>query len=301
MSETQSAHGLDRPPKPGPLIPPDRRRDAPLFFVVAILVFLACLAGLAARTAWRAADEWTAALESSATAQIVSDSAEAADTDADAAADLLSRLDGVAEARVLPASESEALLAPWFGSDLPDELPAPRLIALTLDPDAPPQIEAMEAALAAEGIVAVIDDHSRWEADIARAGRAAQGLSLAVVALLAGAAGAVSVFAAQAGLAARREVIEALRVAGASDRLIAFLFLRRFGLMGLLAGAAGAALAGGALGALYLGVIRTGGLVAAPAPGWEEALVLCAAPAAAALIGAVTAWTTVIAELGRKA
>jgi hypothetical protein len=82
--------------------------------------------------------------------------------------------------------------------------------------------------------------------------------------------------------------------------LVAFLFLRRFFLMGLGAGASGAALAALALGAVYLAVSRRSGLISLPAPGLEEALVLLAAPAAAALIGAATAWITVIAELGRK-
>lgn len=286
--------------RPSPLIPPDRRRDAPLFFVVVILVFLACLAALSARAAWRATDEWTSALDSSATVQILAESGETADAEAARAAEILSALSGVAEAHALPAEEAEALLAPWFGTDLPEELPAPRLVAVTLSLDAPATADSMRAALAEAEIAAEVDDHGRWQADVARAAGAAQTLSLAVVGLLAAAACAVCAFAVQAGMAARREVIEALRVAGASDMLIAGLFLRRFLLMGLLAGAAGAALAGAAVAALYFAVTRQSGLVALPAPGIEEGVVLLAAPAAAALIGALTAWITVIAELGRR-
>lgn len=283
----------------GPLIPPDTRRSAPLFFVVATLVFLACVAGLSARAAWRASAEWTSSLEASATVQILSNNEEQADADAARAADVLSALDGVAEARALPAEEAEALLAPWFGAELPEELPAPRLVALTLSPQAPADMSALRAALESAGLTAEVDDHGRWESDVARAAAAAQALSLAAVTLLALSACAVSIFAVQAALAARRDVIEALRVAGASDRLIAFLFLRRFFLMGFLAGLAGAALAALLLGGLYLFVSEESGLIALPAPRMGEAYVLFAAPAAAALIAAATAWLTVIAELGR--
>ncbi len=286
--------------KQGPLIPPDRRHDAPLFFVVMILAFLACLAGLAALAAWRATADWTASLDAAATVQIIASTAAEAEAAAGRAADALAVLDGVAGARVLPVEETDALLAPWFGTALPDDLPAPRLVALTLAPDRPADMTAMRAALASADVDAVIDDHGRWRGDVARAAQAAQGLSLAVVALLAAAACAVCMFAVRAGLAARREVIEALRVAGARDGLIAFLFLRRFLLMGAASGASGAILAGAALGGIYLAVSRQGGLIALPAPGLDEAAVLAAAPAAAALIGALTAWITVIAELRRK-
>lgn len=296
-----SAIDADTPHRrPAPLIPPDGRRDAPLFCVVAVLVLLACLAGLSARAAWRAADEWTASLDAAATVQILAEDQEAADAGAARAAEILSGLDGVAAADALDRAEAEALLAPWFGEALPEELPAPRLVAVTLTPGADADLDAMRAALEAEGLQVEIDDHARWEDEIGRAAGAVQTLGVIVVALLAGAAGAVVVFAVQAGFAAKREAIEALRVAGAEDRLIAFLFLRRFFLVGLASGGAGAALAAAALGALYFGLSGQDGLVSLPAPGWGEALVLLAAPATSALVGAATAWITVLTELGRS-
>ncbi|WP_022697692.1 cell division protein FtsX [Euryhalocaulis caribicus] len=280
-------------PKASPLLPPDHSRDRPLFLVVTILVFLACFAGLTARSAWQAAGSWTQDLSSEATVQILPGEDDDPDALTARAAELLSGVEGIETAEPLGADESQALLSPWFGDALPEELPAPRLIAVEGAADA----EAMRSALEAENIEAVVDDHSRWEAEIARAATIAQLIALAILGLLALAAAAVIVFATGAGLAARRDVIEALKIAGAKDSYIANLFMRRFWMMGLKAGLAGAVIAGLCATGLYFAAINQTLLGSAAAPDVFDALILAAAPLVAGQIGAATAWFAVMAAL----
>jgi len=281
------------PARSGPLLPADRRRDRPLFAVIAILAFLACLAGLAAAGAWRAAEAWTDDLGAEATVQVLPGEEEDPDALAARAAEALRALDTVEAAEPLGAEAAEALLAPWFGETLPQELPAPRLVAVSGTADA----EALSRALEAEGIEAVVDDHGRWERDISRAVVAAALAALGALVLLAMAAAGVVVFATRAGLAARRAVLDALKIAGARDAFVARLFLRRFLMMGLKAGLAGALLAAAVTPGLYFAAIGGELLGDAPAPGVAEAAILAAAPLVAGALGAATAWIAVLAAL----
>ena len=237
------------PPPPagrsGALLPPDGGRDRPLFVVAAILVFLACIAALGARGAWLQAQQWTSDLESSITIQIRPTDARDTQADAEAAADIARGLPGILDAIAHDRAHAEALLAPWLGEgNLPDDLPLPLMVEVQLDTDLPAPIEALQAALDAASLPATVDDNSRWAGAVRRAARTAQTLGIAMLFLLAGAAAAVVAFAARASLAARVNVIDALHISGAQDRFIAGLFERRFFMLGLKAGAAGAFCAG---------------------------------------------------------
>ncbi|WP_417496248.1 cell division protein FtsX [Maricaulis sp.] len=237
------------PPPPaggaGALLPPDSGRDRPLFVVAAILVFLACIAALGARGAWLQAQNWTSDLESSITIQIRPIELRDAQLDAEEAARIALTVPGILGATAHDRAHAEALLAPWLGAgNLPDDLPLPLMVEVQLDPQLPPPGGALQAALDAAGLTATVDDNSRWAGAVRRAARTAQTLGLAMMFLLAGAAAAVVAFAARASLAARINVIDALHICGAEDRFVAGLFERRFFMLGLKAGIAGAACAG---------------------------------------------------------
>ena len=105
-------------------------------------------------------------------------------------------------------------------SDLED-LPVPRLVAVTLDGRHPADAQHLRAALTSQNIVATVDDHSVWIMDIRRAGEVVRWLGAGVFLLIAAAAAAVVAFATRAGLAARRDVVEVLHLAGAEDHFIA--------------------------------------------------------------------------------
>ena len=191
------------PPPPkggaGALLPPDAGRDRPLFFVAAILVFLACIAALGARGAWQQSQQWTDDLSTSLTLQVRP--AEGADVSADAqrAAEIAASIDGIAYAVARDRSHAEALIAPWLGREnIPEDLPLPLLVEVRLEPQTDAPLDALRTALEADGIRASVDDHSRWSGAVQRAATRSQSLALALLFLLAGAAAAVVAFAARA-------------------------------------------------------------------------------------------------------
>lgn len=275
--------------RPGPLLPPRDARDGSLVFVVAVLCFLACLTALAALAANRAAGGWTSQLTGSATVVVRARPNETPDSAAARAAEALSGVKGVIEARALTRDKAEELLTPWIGKDaLVEDLPIPRLVTLDLDPRLPATATALDQALKAAGVDGVVDDHSRWIADIERGAALARWAALGVFALIAAAAAAVIAFATRAGLTARADVIEVLHLSGAEARFIAGLFQWRFAGMAALAG-----LLGGT-GAVIVGAaIRTMGGGSGLAPvlplAWIDLLTPIPCPLIAAVIAGSTA------------
>jgi len=181
---------------------------------------------------------------------------------------------------------------PWLG-DVADveDLPVPRLVAVSLDPRRPAGAGALEAALKAQGVDAVVDDHSLWLKDVRRAAGVARGLGAVVFLLIAGAAAAVVAFATRAGLAAQRDVVEVLHLAGAEDGFIAGLFQLRFARIAAVAGliGAGGAMLSGALLRLFGG---SQGLTPALPIAWSDLLAALPCPLLAAGVAGVAARIT---------
>jgi cell division transport system permease protein len=284
--------------KPAPLLPPEDARDGALVFVVAVLSFLACVAIVAALGANRAAGGWRTQLVGSATVLVRPSGTETADAAAARAAEVLSGIKpGVEEADALEKEKAEALLKPWLGdTDVLQDLPVPRLVSVELDPKAPASAAVMEKALKDAGVDATVDDHSLWLKDVLHAGAMARAAALGVAGLMAAAAAAVIAFATRAGLAARRDLVGVLHLAGAEDRFIAGLFQARFARMAALAGlfgAGGAAIIGAAARAFGGGE----GLTPALPLAWSDLLVLPACPLIAALVAALAARFTALGLL----
>ncbi|PVM92538.1 cell division protein [Caulobacter radicis] len=275
--------------KPGPLLPPRDARDGALVFVVAVLCFLACLTALAALAANRAAEGWTSQLTGSATVVVRAKAGETPDSAAARAAETLAGVKGVVQAQALTKDKAEALLEPWIGRDaLVADLPTPRLVTLDLDPKAPATAEALTKALHEAAVDAVVDDHSRWIADIQRGAGLARWAALGVFGLIAAATAAVITFATRAGLAARHEVIEVLHHSGAEAGFIARLFQNRFAAM-----AASAGLLGGAA-AVIVGVAARlagggSGLTPVLPLAWVDLLAPLPCPLIAALVAGLAA------------
>ncbi|NGM50594.1 ABC transporter permease [Caulobacter sp. 602-2] len=275
--------------KPGPLLPPRDARDGALVFVVAVLCFLACLTALAALAANRAAEGWSAQLTGSATVVVRAKAVETPDSAAARAAETLAGVKGVVQAQALTKDKAEALLEPWIGRDaLVADLPTPRLVTLDLDPKAPATAAALTKALHEAAVDAIVDDHSRWIADIERGAGLARWAALGVFALIAAATAAVITFATRAGLAARHEVIEVLHHSGAEAPFIARLFQNRFAAM-----AASAGLLGGAA-AVIVGVAARlagggSGLTPVLPLAWVDLLAPLPCPLIAALVAGLAA------------
>jgi cell division transport system permease protein len=278
--------------RPAPFLPEKEARDGALIFVVAVLCFLACLTAMGVIAANRAAGGWTSQLTGEATVIVRPRGGETPDAAAARAAEALAGTAGVAEARALEPAKAYDLIRPWLGdvSDLED-LPVPRLVAVTLDGRHPANAQQLSAALKAQNVDATVDDHSIWIKDIRRAGGLVRWLGAGVFLLIAAAAGAVVAFATRAGLAARRDVVEVLHLAGAEDGFIATLFQVRFarvaGLAGLI-GAGGAAVLGAGL------RIAGGGEGLTPALplAWSDLLAVLPCPLLAAAVAAGAAQYT---------
>jgi cell division transport system permease protein len=280
--------------KPAPFLPEKETRDGALIFVVAVFCFLACLTAMGVLAADRAAAGWTGQLTGEATVIVRPRGGETPDAAAARAAEALSGVTGVTEARALEPAKAYDLIRPWLGdvSDIED-LPVPRLVAVTLDGHHPATAKQLGAALASQNVDATVDDHSIWIKDIRRAGGLVRALGVGVFLLIAAAAGAVIAFATRAGLAARRDVVEVLHLAGAEDGFIARLFQVRFaqtaGYAGLL----------GAIAAMVVGAalrIAGGGEGLTPALplAWSDLLAVVPCPLLAALVAAVAAQLTAV-------
>jgi cell division transport system permease protein len=146
-------------------------------------------------------------------------------------------------------------------------------------------------ALSAQGIDAVVDDHSVWIQDIRRSADVVRWAGAAVFLLIAGAAAAVVAFATRAGLASRKDVVEVLHLTGAEDGFIARLFQFRFAWMAGVAGLIGASAAAAAGAAARL---AGGGHGLSPALplAWSDLLWVLPCPVIAALVAATAARLT---------
>jgi len=286
---------------PAALLPRGDGRDWALLFVVAALSFLAGLAAVGALAGERAAAGWRTELVGSATLIVRAQGADSADEEAARAAEVVSGVKGVAEARALDAAKANALIAPWIGAGaLPADLPTPRLVAIDLDRKAPATGVDMKRALTAAGIDADVDDHSRWTAQIMHAGAAIESAGAGLFILILAVLGAVVAFATRQGLAARRDVVEALHLAGATDGYIARLFQVRFARSAAQAGLAGAVMAVLVAVSIKLGSAGDEQFTALLPISWRDLVAPAPFPILAALVAAVTARLTAMAVLAER-
>ena len=218
-------------------------------FTAGAMAFLAVFALALSLSAGRLADRWEDALARTATVRI-SAPAEQVEEQVTTALRILAETPGVAEANRLDADARRALLAPWFGPDLPLEaLPVPELIEVIETEDGFDG-EGLRLRLAAEAPGALLDDHTRWRRPLVEAAERLRFLGLLSIALIAAAMAAMISLAARAALAANRKVIEVLRLIGAEDGFIARAFVRRFTIRAVIGSAIGAF--GAVIGVLFL-------------------------------------------------
>ena len=210
-------------------------------FAAGAMAFLACFALALSVSTGRLADRWASELAQSITIRI-SAPADQIDIQTQATMGVLETTPGIADARPLTDEEQRALLAPWFGSNLPVEnLAIPQLIDV-VEEDGALDVDGLRLRLQAEAPGAIIDDHSRWRRPLVEAAGRLRALSWLSLLLIAGAMAAMVTLAANAALAANRPVIEVLRQVGARDSYIAQAFVRRFTLRALTGAVVGAML-----------------------------------------------------------
>lgn len=203
----------------------------------------------------RLAERWESELAQSSTIRIAAPAGQVA-AQTQAALRVLEQTPGVRSARALTPEEQAALLAPWFGPDLPlAGLPVPQLIEVRETAEGY-DAQGLRLRLSAEAPGAVLDDHTRWRGPLVSAAERVRTLGYVSIALIAAATAAMITLAAGASLAANAQVIGVLRLIGARDVFIARAFVRRFTLR---------AFAGAAIGTIF----AMAAIAVLPSPGPE--------------------------------
>jgi cell division transport system permease protein len=228
-------------PASAPIVPAGSVTGRSLTLVITIMCFLACLTAGAVYMMNQSASAWLRDIASEVTVQI--EAKERTDLDK-AVADVtafLSRQPGIATVRALGVADAAQLLEPWLGkTDALSALPVPRLIAIELDRNQPPDLDALRTLVAEQFKGATLDDHRRWQQQIRTITRSFALGGLAILILVGAATTAIIVSATRSAMASNRDIVEVLHFVGATDRFIAREFERHFLRLGVGAGIVGA-------------------------------------------------------------
>ncbi len=206
-----------------------------LLTVLTIMAFLAGLALLFSRATLRLSGDWQSQLSQSLTVQVTLaplSEENNFDMQMQLATDAVKDIIGEATTVVpLSQSESQNLIRPWIGNlDLPDSVALPGLITIEAPQNVDlPTAQELETQLTEAGIIAVVDDHSRWADQIGGTARALVLGGMALLSLLLIASVSVNLFATRAAMASQRSIISVLAQVGATDSFIAKLFVGQAG------------------------------------------------------------------------
>ena len=273
---------------------------APLTAVIAVISSLACLALAAFILIASASTAWTTELDSSVTIQVKGADAAQIEARLRQAEEILSEASGVDQFNIIDSREAAKLLEPWLGKGNADALNVPALVEVKLNEEGRANIAALAERLQVISPGVVLDDHGGWNDRLGDAARSGQALAFAVFALIMGAACAISIFAARAGLSANAEVVSLLHLVGATDDFIANLVQRRFTVIGLRGSMLGLFAAVFLLTLFSLATRARGGdgfLLPGLAVGPDLVLPLLLVPIAICLVTAIAARLTVLRTL----
>jgi len=290
-----------------------RRTDLPLDrdaharflpWLIAFMVYLAVLALAGVLVVNRAVDRWDTGISGTLTVQIMPSSAAGAaagDRVLNDVMDVLRSTPGVIASVTMDEARILELLQPWLGELATDtDLPIPRLIDVTIDPDAGVDVIALGRRLAIAAPGATVDDHRIWLDRLVRLLRAIELVAMAIVGLIGLVTVGTVVFTTRTGLAIHGEAIQVLHLIGAHDAYVAKQFAGRALMLGLKGGLIGLFFAAPTLLAIgYFGErmqiesVPIGGL------GLPQIVALAVLPLIVAFIAMLTARTTVLRTLAR--
>lgn len=229
-------------PGKAPIVPPGSVTGRSLVWVIAIMAFLSCLTVGAVYMINDSAAAWVRDMASEVTVQVKPeggrDQIEKRSRDI---VEFLTGQNGVRDVKLLSLDQSAELVEPWLGQlAAVQDLPFPRLIAVEIDRNDPPDILTLRAALTSKFAFATLDDHRAWQRQIRGVtGSLALG-GVAVFLLMAAATVGIIVSAAKSAIASNREIVEVLNFVGAEERFIARQFELHFLKLGIKAGIVGA-------------------------------------------------------------
>ncbi|MEM7425210.1 MAG: ABC transporter permease [Pseudomonadota bacterium] len=207
---------------------------------MSIMCYLACLALGTLIIVSKSVNLWSSNIASEVTVQVRPADGIDIQTAIDAAVSLLKETPGVTATTVLDQSDAAELLEPWLGSGkVLEELPIPRLISVIIDPESPPDYEALAKNVTDSVPGGTLDTHRQWQAQITQTAGTFKMSSYGVLFLVCIAAIALVIFATRAAMEANRDTIQVLHLAGAEDNFVAYQVQRHFLKMGARAGIIG--------------------------------------------------------------
>ncbi len=227
-----------------PIVPPGSVTGRSLTLVIAIMAFLASLTASGVYLLFHAASVWTNNISSEVTVQVQSRGGDIGDAKVTEIAKFLSGQIGIKQVTPFSRDQSLRLVEPWIGkSDVLKSFAIPRLIAVEIDRENPPELTTLKKVLEANYPGAVLDDHGHWRGEIRRLTRFLELAGIGMLFLMAAATAAVIIAAATSAMASNKEIVAVLNLVGAEEKFIAQQFERHFLKVGIRAGVAGAGLA----------------------------------------------------------
>ena len=228
------------------IVPQSSVSGRALTAVISIMSFLACLTAGMVYMVNQSADAWYNDIASEVTVQVSPRQGLDMDKQVGLVTKILQRQVGILSVRPLSLAESSALLEPWLGaSNSLLGLPVPRLIAIEIDRNRPPDLSNVRQKLSARFKDSVLlDDHRHWQAQIRSLTRSVALAGIGILILVATATISVIVSAARSAMASNHEIVEVLHFVGAQRKFIASEFERHFLALGIRSGLLGALAAG---------------------------------------------------------
>ena len=288
---------------------PQTRLSGPMPWVIAIMVLLTAIAAAAGLALGNLASQASADLSGGITVQVVNAAPGARARQANDALAALRESPGVAQVRLVPAAEVDALLEPWLGKrvasandeSVADALPVPALIDVRLAGAADgAAVNRIRARLAKVAPDARVDAQAGWLEPVFAAIGALRWLAAALIALLALTTIAAVLLAARTALDSHRGTIEIVHMLGGTDAQIARVFQRSIAIDAAAGGALGLALAVVVIVALARRFDALGsGLAGGAGLGWADWLLLALIPLAGVALATVTARAAVLRALRR--
>ncbi|MEL7729243.1 cell division protein [Citromicrobium bathyomarinum] len=279
---------------------PQARLAGPMPWVLAIMVALTVLAAGAGLALGNIVGDARSELAGGATVQILDADPNTRAEQATAAQEALRTMDIVAESRLIPQDELDALLEPWLGgSGDAETVPVPALIDVRLEGKADEEaLAALRTRIADVAPDARVDAQSSWLQPVFAALSSLQYLALALVVLLAVTSAAAVFLAARSALGNNRETIAIVHLLGGTDGQIAQLFQRAILFDSILGGIVGLILGLTAvLGLGYQFAALDSGMVASAGLDWLDWILIALIPIFGVALAVVTARFTVLAAV----
>ncbi|AMC13409.1 cell division protein FtsX [Liberibacter crescens] len=211
------------------MIPSATIQGDSLMVVIAIMSFLACLTLGIVSILHSTTARWKGQILNEVTVQINPEEKVDMDVILKRVRDIVLSVAGIKNARIISEDETKKLLEPWLGSNIDTaQLPIPRLVVISINPNSPPDFQVMRTLLKETAPQAILDDHRTWINRLISMSRTTISIGIGIVFLVFIAMILTVIFATRSALLSNRHIVEVLHFIGAETIFIANAFQRHF-------------------------------------------------------------------------